>query len=149
VIWTAFIFSNSLQTASESLEQSGFFVDMFSNLVKWIYNDSVPSWMVIYMETGLVDDIRSLAHIFEFFVLYIFAWLSIGYFKQGNFKTKLAFLYGISVIVIDETIQIFVDGRGFQFKDMILDACGLFIAYIVVAAATYFIYKKRLKKGEV
>ena len=142
ILWTGFIFSNSLQTASESLEQSGVFVTFFINIAKTIYGNSIPAGLSRYIELHLVEHIRSLAHIVEFFVLYLLAGRSFGSFHKIRRVYTHAFLYGLIVMAIDETIQIFVDGRGFQIKDLALDTLGMTFALVLIILVRYLKFKK-------
>ncbi|MBN2883452.1 MAG: VanZ family protein [Clostridia bacterium] len=148
LLWTFFIFYNSMQTASESLEQSGVFVDMFINLAKIIYGDILPAGLMQYIEFNLVEDVRNIAHLFEFYILYI---LSNRAFKSIERKIRYsahAFLYGLIVMTLDETIQIFVDGRGFQFKDIILDSLGLVLAYLTILTVGLIKVRRQIGKIE-
>lgn len=135
--WTGFIFYNSLQTASESLEQSGFFVDLFTNIIRIVYGGAIPRKILGYIELRLVDDIRNLAHIFEFFVLYILSYVVTGFIRKIVRRMSAAFVYGLVVILLDETIQIFVDGRGFQIKDILLDSMGMILAFLGIVFVLY------------
>ncbi len=137
ILWTGFIFYNSLQTATESLEQSGVFVEIFIKITKTIYGDVTPTRMMRYIEVNLVDDIRNAAHIFEFFVLYILVSRALQSFKRILNFPAYAFLYGFIIIMADETIQIFVDGRGFQLKDIIFDSLGMVLAYFMILLTIY------------
>lgn len=75
ILWTAFIFFNSLKRASESIEQSSAIANIVSDIVVEIYNDNPPANIGEYIELNLNSDLRNLAHVFEFFVLYILAYL--------------------------------------------------------------------------
>jgi VanZ family protein len=141
--WTAFIFSNSLNTAAESLEQSGIFVAFFVNIANAIYGDSIPIGLSEYIELHLVDHIRNIAHVFEFFVLYLLARLSFKSFSKIKRVAAYAFLYGLIIMVFDETIQIFVDGRGFQIKDLLLDTLGMILGLTVIFLIRYFRIRKQ------
>lgn len=58
-------------------------------------------------------------------------------------------LAGLSTAVIDETIQLFVDGRAGMIKDVLLDFSGVVTGFAVMLAF-YLIYiriRKR-KQGE-
>ncbi|HRX43587.1 MAG TPA: VanZ family protein [Clostridia bacterium] len=137
VLWTSFIFYNSLQTASRSLEQSGFFVDLFTNMTRLLYKGAIPQKLLGYIELRLVDDIRSLAHIFEFFVLYLLCYIAFASLAKIRRNMSAAFAYGLVIVLMDETIQIFVDGRGFQIKDILLDCSGMLIAFLGILLVIY------------
>lgn len=147
VMWTAFIFHNSLKTATESLEQTSVFVQLFTNLVKAIYGESIPTGIILYIKNGFIDDIRNIAHMFEFFMLYIFARMTVKLIDGIKRKVLLVFIYGFSIIFTDETIQIFVDGRDFQVHDIILDSIGLIIAALIILVVNNLVVKKRVEKS--
>ena len=145
ILWTSFIFYNSLQTASRSLEQSGFFVDLFTNMVRILYGGAIPQKILGYIELRLVDDVRSLAHIFEFFVLFVLCYIAFLSMAKIQKHISAAFIYGLAVVIMDETIQIFVDGRGFQIKDILLDSTGMLLAFLSILLVLY-LRTVRIKK---
>lgn len=144
--WTVFIFSNSLNTATESLEQSGIFVTFFVNIANAIYGDSIPMGLTEYIELHLVDHIRNMAHVIEFFILYLLARASFKSFHKIERVTTHALLYGLIIISVDETIQIFVEGRGFQIKDLLLDTLGIILGITVIFITSYFRIRKQRGK---
>jgi len=133
ILWTAFIFFNSLKSAPESIEQSSVIKETVSNIIIKLYDETPPSSVEKYIELDLMDDVRSFAHIFEFFILYILAFLFFS--KRGFCSYKLllkALYYSLIVAIIDESIQIFVPGRGMQVVDLMKDIIGCFIAIIII-----------------
>lgn len=110
ILWTLFIFSNSMLPAIESS-------DISSGL----------SYKIYYLLNLTVDFelfhtfIRKCAHFIEYAILGIFAGLS---FKKEYF-IKIVLLC-VLVASCDETIQLFVEGRSGQVSDVLLDSIGSF-----------------------
>ena len=119
------IFKLSHQTATESSETSG-------SLIAWIYS-----------VLGLIfsqDTIRTLAHLCEFG---LFGFLTTNFVFSHTNKTKpvisiiFAFLYAFS----DEIHQLFIDGRAFQFSDLIVDLSGIIIGTALFTLIIFAIKK--------
>nr|HML48891.1 VanZ family protein [Clostridia bacterium] len=72
------------------------------------------------------DSVRKLAHFAEFTALGFLAQLSFGVVNRLNGHTALHGLFlGLLVAVADETLQLFVDGRGSSVRDVVIDFCGV------------------------
>lgn len=73
--------------------------------------------------------LRKFAHAFEYACLGTEIFLLIRF----NIKKYVssAVLFGLSVAVIDETIQLFSEGRGSQIKDIWIDMLGFFIGTFI------------------
>lgn len=123
LLWSALIFSFSLQPADASGEVS-------SGFGEWLIETFVP---------GLQDDLEALpeeqyeflhhilrkcAHFTEYFILGVLVMLTFLQTRQ-----RLPWLKGIGVgalvACLDETIQLFVEGRSGQVKDVLLDSTGV------------------------
>lgn len=93
--------------------------------------------------TGGHGLVRKLAHFTEFACLgSLLAWL-LGMLGR---KTVWAVLGGFLVASVDETIQIFVPGRGPGILDVLLDTCGA-LSGIGLLLLGHTILKKRAKKA--
>ena len=146
LLWMAFILNNSMQTGVQSSAQSSTVVETVQRVAKAIAPESI-----IANATGESYDklhllVRSCAHFAEFAVLgVLFGWCYFAYTLQW----KLFFvptLLAILVAVVDEWIQSFVEGRGWEMIDLLLDGFGgvagiLFAALSVVIGL--LIYEKR------
>ena len=92
---------------------------------------------------------RKLCHFGEYLVLSILFFLFIYSFNK--IKILLCYLYSMvfSVIyaILDEYHQSFVDGRGSEIRDILIDTCGALFGIIII----YFIYtfnkKRRIIKN--
>lgn len=142
IIWIGFIFFNSIKSAPDSIKESSVLVDTVKNVITFVYKGDVPDKTAYYIENSLSPLIRSLAHIFEFFVLYILFYFNLKYYAMCGLKLLLNGLYAVLIVAtIDESIQIFSSGRAFQVSDLILDLLGGLIAFIIL-----YIYSKYIRK---
>ena len=129
------ILTQSLLPANISSNQSGFIVDFLYPLVSNI-------GIRINIET-FSHIVRKLAHFTEFFLLGVI-WYVI-YMKYFN-KAKLVIvvlIHGLLSSIADETIQLFVDGRSGEIRDVLIDFSGVILANIMM----YFIFRLREKRS--
>ncbi|MFO7612682.1 MAG: VanZ family protein [Clostridia bacterium] len=138
ILWTAFIFLNSLRPAPGSIEQSDGVVRVLTTVVESVFGGDMPQPLAQYMASDFGSDVRDAAHIFEFMVLYIFAYM---FFKKDSIcsgKVLMnALYYSFLIAIIDENIQYYVPGRGFQASDLMKDAVGSLIAMAGIAGINY------------
>lgn len=84
--------------------------------------------------------IRKLAHFLEFTALGLLLKLLLHLQQKcGGY----ALLLGLTAACVDETIQIFVPGRGPGLKDVGIDTCGVIAGMILMQAGYYFVRKIR------
>jgi VanZ family protein len=85
---------------------------------------------------------RKAAHFFEFFLLGIFLTLILIAFDLVVHKNiTIPLFIGLLVAVLDEYIQLYVEGRAGMVSDVVLDFSGLATGVIIVLAIT--IIKKK------
>ncbi|MBQ5824680.1 MAG: VanZ family protein [Clostridia bacterium] len=120
----AIIFSLSHQPATQSSELSmsvmGFFAQIFTKFIEAIGHDVF----------------RSIAHALEYCGLALLLFNAL-YHTSGKPRIILSFVIGVFYAVTDEIHQIFIEGRAFQFTDILIDAVGT--AFGITAG--YIIYK--------
>lgn len=126
-----FIWGNSLMTGADSGSVSG-------GILAWL-GQFFPGLMT---EEGH-HFLRKAAHFTEFFLLGALCAVRRKTLGQ-EMKAGLAG-FGLMTACIDETIQIYVPGRGSSLLDVWLDTAG-FTAGAAVIAAGYAIVKKRKEK---
>ena len=133
ILWILVIWGNSLMPGDVSSSQSGFIVGIFTSILDFIG--------ITYDEVILADFIRSVAHFTEFFIL--------GMILVLRFK-NIFISYGIGLVIVfsDEIIQIFVPGRAFEVKDLIIDTFGLNWGILILAGIIYLIRRNQLKSLE-
>jgi VanZ family protein len=138
ILMTLTIWINSVLPASISSEQSGFIVGIAQ---------SVFLFLNINLSLDLLSlMIRKYAHFSQFFLLGIF-WFQYLY-RVLNSKHKVhwyALLLCLLTAIIDESIQLFSEGRAFQFTDILIDLFGSTMAILAFVFTFYLIDKS---KGE-
>ena len=124
----AFIWGNSLLPG----EISGAFSDWVKNLIAALFPYEGPA-----QESGGL--IRKIAHFTEFACLGMcLSWL-LGMLKK---KKYWPFVLGTAAAAIDETIQIFVPGRGPGVKDVLIDSCGVAAGMILIYLGHIYFKRK-------
>ncbi len=127
----AVIFALSHQPASQSSELSmnvmGFFAKIFTRFAEAIGHDVF----------------RTIAHALEYCGLGLLLFNALYHTAQKPLVTS-AFIIGVFYALTDEIHQLFIDGRAFQFTDILVDAAG----GAAGVAAGYVIYKVIIKITE-
>ena len=109
------------------------------------YNDMQESTATTWVTSEYV---RKLAHVTEFAVLGIVAALLVKKRKNGACSNLSALaLCGLSVAVIDETIQLFND-RTSAVKDIWIDFGGFTIGCCVALLTGYLLTKRKTTHGQ-
>lgn len=110
-----FILSNSLKPASVSGPDSQGIADVINGFFKNINIDIVLTNHIL----------RKTAHFAEFFLLGIITASTFRVFTKTPCKNIFTILFiGLATAVSDESIQLFIDGRGSQVSDILLDFTG-------------------------
>ena len=85
--------------------------------------------------------LRKLAHFTEFACLgALFAWL----FSMTNKPKIVTIACGVTVAVIDETIQRFVPGRGPSARDVLIDSAGVLLGLCILVFGYKFIKRHKI-----
>lgn len=118
----ALIWGNSLMTGEESGAVSGRFLEMLAKVLPFLATEAGHTFL------------RKAAHFSEFCLLGI---LTASRRLTGERELKPGFTgFGLAVACIDETIQIFVPGRGSSLMDVWIDTAG-FAAGLILAFLGY------------
>lgn len=137
VLCVLFIWGNSMASGEESGEMSGSVMD----LVNGVLGKISPSLQLSH------HFVRKAAHFIEFATLgMLFAVNIRAFFPKRVYFVLFAIPCSFLVAVIDETIQLFSDGRACSFYDMLLDTCGATVA--VAITFTVFCIIEKIKKKE-
>ncbi len=146
-----FIFSNSLKSASQSIEQSSHTVQAVQDFVA-VFDPDSP----IVTATGeayelLHEIVRTVAHFAEFALMgSLFGWCLLSYTTRK--KRLLIPLGGVLIVpLIDECLQLFSDGRGMQGFDILLDIGGGVIGLAFAIATVWlgvWLHRRRVQKRE-
>ena len=118
---TIFIFSNSLMDADQSTVQSDVVVDM---VVEAATSVGIPIKRFVAEHI-----VRKSAHILEFAAQGFFVTLCFG----SSFKRRLASVAPIGFITacIDESIQLFSNGRAAMVQDIFIDLAGAMAGFLL------------------
>lgn len=113
IIWMSVIFIMSSFDGSVSSSQSNFIVDKLVNIFN-IENTDIVSLIV-----------RKLAHYMEYLILGV---LMINMFSEFDIKINTKYIIAIIICIIyassDEIHQIFIAGRCFSIRDILIDSMG-------------------------
>ena len=125
-----FIWGNSLLPGSVS----GAISDFVKNILAALFEQGEPK----PESSGFL--LRKLAHFTEFTALGLcLCWL-FGMLGKG---TLAPFLCGGLAACVDETIQVFVPGRGPSVRDVCIDSCGVLLGVILLTLGHHYLCKKR------
>lgn len=128
-----FIWGNSLLPGDISGALSNWVRKLLSALFHTLKNPTARNHLL-----------RKLAHYTEFACLGALLCWYMG--MKGRPKAG-AFLLGAAAACLDETIQIFVPGRGAGLRDVCIDCCGVVTGMILLQLGHTYFYKKRMKQS--
>jgi len=118
---------------SVSSEESGFFTDIILRLFPSL-EESV--------DVGLL--VRKLAHFTEFMILGILLTIRLHDRSERFFMRFFSItMTGLFAAFTDETIQIFVEGRGSSVADMWIDFAGVITGCLITLSVTALIRSKK------
>ena len=139
VLWTGFIFSNSLETAEVSGEKSSGITEKVNEVAH-----------AVGIEKEITQsDVRDMAHFSEFAVLSALLSATVAVGIYPHFKRRLIPMLSLSAVslpasfilaCIDELLQKLSDGRASQFSDVLLDTLGAFTGAVGVSLVILLIY---------
>lgn len=130
ILTLGFIWGNSLMPGTES----GAFSDWVSQQLSRIFGGMVNS------ESGR-GVLRKLAHGTEYLVLGVELWALV--YMQMERSWSLVLLCGTMAALIDETIQLFVEGRSGAVRDVWIDLGGFCVGCAVCMCAVWYLRRKR------
>jgi len=152
----AFIWGNSLLPADLSEKVSGKVMEIYErilmhpvfekisvkliNLVNRILDTSIPNQNV-----GM-HLLRKMAHFTEFLLLGLdLCWLFLILEQKGIHKLTMPMLFGSLTACVDETIQLFSDGRSSSLVDVWIDIAGLFAGIMILLIGHSILTMRRRK----
>lgn len=116
VLWIAFIWGHSLIPGDPSKNESLIILNIVNNFLGLIGIDYQLSLFLM----------RKIAHFTEYFIFGILLLTTLRlYVDKIREKIFNILFIGLAVPVIDEFIQLFVDGRGGEIRDVIIDFSGV------------------------
>ncbi len=122
---TVFIFANSMKNGSESQENSAAVIGLLAPVL-----DALGGFLGIGDWTLVV---RKGAHMAEFAALAALIFLFVCFFRQDTGKSLLGYglFYALSTAVCDEFIQLYSPGRTGKVTDVLIDAAGASIGFLI------------------
>ena len=133
LIWTAVIFSFSLQSGEVSGDLSG-------SVLEALLGFFMPGVLESPEKLELFHLIlRKCAQFTEFMILGVLSSIALKYMKVGC-KSIIGLGYCMLIASLDETLQLFVSGRAGRVQDALIDSAGALVGVLVV-----FIYFKVTK----
>ncbi|MDE6150201.1 MAG: VanZ family protein [Ruminococcus sp.] len=142
--WCAVIFSFSSQSASESSETSGGFIETFCNFIIPEFGDFSGSQREAFIESFQFA-VRKCAHFTAYGILGFLSWFALFDFKA---KLRYAIAVGFSFLYAcsDEIHQYFAPGRSNEIRDVLIDTAGAMLgALIAFGITTLFIHYRKQK----
>ena len=138
ILAVGFIWYNSLKNADDSAESSGRIMAFLNGIFDRIGLPEVSEHIV-----------RKTAHFVEFFTLGgLLSLTALSYTPRIRRALLFALPAGLLTAVVDEFIQRFSAGRSGEFKDVLLDFCGVLCASLIVTLVAYLIKRKKEKVYE-
>lgn len=133
ILWTAFIFSRSMQTGAESSEASGRLAAFLQSLLGEI---PVSEYFI-----------RKLAHFGEYLILALPA-TGAAMLVGRKWLPAAAWGYAVLVALCDEfAVQAMTEGRGPRFTDVLIDSAGA-LTGVVAVILTVVILRRFRRKGD-
>ena len=145
VLWMAFIFCLSAQSATQSSELSrGFVYKGFCIIYPNFEGLSVERQTEII--SSVMFPVRKAAHFAEYAVLGALSFLAVCSYEKISFKARVGISFTISLLysVSDEIHQIFVPGRACRLLDVCVDCAGALLAILFAS----FLFVRRKKDGQ-
>ena len=131
-VWALFIWSNSLQPGSSSGSMSGSVTERINAFLKLFCEDFYLPHLFIRKAAHFLEfSLLSLLLCFSFFYLFdIKPTLSYGHNALVLLSVPASFIVG----AIDESIQLFVDGRVGNITDVMIDTSGATLSALLFFA---------------
>lgn len=124
ILYIGFIFHNSLTPALESSRQSGGVLAIVLSVADSVGVESI--WITEHL-------IRKMAHFAEYTLLGVLFSVTVRQYAFALATERLAKCWlGTMVPLVDETIQLFVEGRSGQISDVWLDMAGVLTGILTV-----------------
>lgn len=128
IIWMIVIISFSSDTAIKSTGKSKVVEEYVGPVIQklsvGVTKKTVPNDKMQFV-------IRKMAHIFNYGVLSMFAYIAFYNMTPLRLKASLfAIIYSSVFACIDEFYQTFISGRSGSIKDVMIDSIGIYLAVI-------------------
>ena len=132
LIWTAVIFSFSLQSGEVSGDLSG-------SVLEALLGFFMPGVLESPEKLELFHLIlRKCAHFTQFMILGVLSSITLKHMKVG-YKSIIGLGYCVLIASLDETLQLFVSGRAGRVQDVLIDSAGALAGIVIVFICFKFI----------
>ena len=128
VLWTAFIFSQSLKNAERSSATSGRVVAVVEKVLETVGVDVGDTGVIT--KDNITFLVRKTAHFLEFAILGTLAFFA-GICILGDRRSFFSIVFPMAVAICDEVIQSFSPGRSTQLTDVLIDISGAAFATLL------------------
>ena len=145
----AWIFSNSLQSGTESYSQSSKVMKMVQSIAAFVAPDS-------YIATATGEDyerihgvVRTLAHFSEFALLGVLVGCCYCSYTNKKLFIFLPFAFLVCVPLVDEFLQTLTEGRAAEIADVLVDMSGAGTGLIISLCVIWWIqsiYRKAFNR---
>ena len=132
LIWTALIFSFSLQSGEVSGDLSGSVLEVLLGFFMPGVLESPEKLELFHLI------LRKCAHFTEFMILGVLSSITLKHMKVG-YKSIIGLGYCVFIASLDETLQLFVSGRAGRVQDVLIDSAGALAGIVVVFICFKFI----------
>ena len=131
ILWSFVIWSFSAKSAASSTVDSDAAASAINSMLETFFGGEFD------INTNLI---RKLAHFCEFAVLGFFAFMAFYFLGYKEYTKLLAYpvIWGFSVAVTDEFLQLFFEGRSAQVTDVLLDVSGTLTSVLILLSITFF-----------
>lgn len=146
IIWCVVIFMFSANDSDESNAQSNWLFEFIVKFVNPVYDSMDPEAQLRYHDIATFI-IRKLAHFTEYAILGMLAFSALWKVQKVKFRGLFALIFGFLYASSDEIHQLFVPGRTGQFRDVMIDTCGVAFG-IIIAILIRKIYLKHKQKKQ-
>lgn len=124
VLFTAWIFSNSLKVAQDSAAQSQGVTEKVQEVAQVVAPGSFAA-TAQGEDFKLLDAyVRTAAHFLEFMCLGVLSYWTYCAYTQKKRWMFIPFVTSVLTGLVDEILQIFSNGRAFEFADLLVDWSG-------------------------
>lgn len=124
VLWLCIIWGHSMQPAVVSEQESGKLLAILGKIFPALLNTDLGMFIV-----------RKAAHFAEYLILGILLGSYFSMIERGALQRFITPTFtGLAIAFIDETIQLFVEGRSGEIRDMWIDFGGVALGVLITLA---------------
>lgn len=128
IVWVIIILLFSSQNSTNSSNTSLSFTKSIVSFTLKITNSYKDEDQVFNIADKMHHMVRKIAHFTEFLILSILVILFLKEFKfNTNYIILISLLFCLNIAILDETYQLFIDGRAGQINDVLIDIFGSII----------------------